>query len=333
MSNGRALRTVVMLLLAVFALSLTGCQQTKTDSYPSKPITFLVPFGPGGGMDTTARAAAKVMVDEKIITQSVPVENRAGGGGSVGMSYIIQHRKNDNYTLLFHSAGILLNKIGGQTEIDYQDVTPIAKLLSDFNIFCVKSDSTLQNINDVMSMLKNDPKSLIVGGTSEPGGNDHINFMIAAKEFGIDIKNVEYITFDGSGELVAALLNGTIQVMSAGVNDIIGQLEAGNFRALGVMSDNRYEHELLKDIPTMKEQGINVSYETWRGVFGPPEMSEESKEFLEDAFEKLIETDAWKQMLVKYNWTNSFMGSDEFNKFLEEQNQTIEEFYTEMGLK
>ena len=95
---------------------------------------------------------------------------------------------------MFHSAGILLNKIGGQTEIDYQDVTPIAKLLSDFNIFCVKSDSTLQNINDVMSMLKNDPKSLIVGGTSEPGGNDHINFMIAAKEFGIDIKNVEYIT-------------------------------------------------------------------------------------------------------------------------------------------
>lgn len=323
----------IVLLLTTLMLGTVGCQSTETAVYPNKPITFLVPFGPGGGMDTTARAVAQALADEGIVAQPMPVENRAGGGGSVGMAYLIQHKKGDDYALLFHSAGILLNKAGGQAEIGYEDVTPIAKLASDFNMFSVKSDSALQNINEVMDMLKDDPKSLIIGGTSGPGGNDHLNFMLAAEEAGVDVKNVEYITFDGSGELVAALLNNTIQVMSAGVNDVLGQLEAGNFRALGVMSDSRYKHKLLKDIPTMKEQGINISWETWRGVFGPPEMSEESKEFWENAFAKMVETDAWKEMLDKYNWTNSFADSSEFNEFLGEQNEIIEEFYTEMGIK
>ena len=317
---------VAFLIAAVSA----GAQQAG--KYPTGPITFIVPFGPGGGMDTTARSAVQALSQEKIITVAMPVENRAGGGGSVGLAHLVQNKKGDNYTVFFHSPGIILYKLQGQSNFGYQDVVPIARLNGDHNFLSVRKDSPLNSARELMDRLKADPGSLVVAGTSAPGGPDHVAFMLTARAAGVDIKKVRYVSFTGAGELITALLGGSVQVISCGVNDIVGQLEAGKIRSLGLIADQRYSGALFKDIPTVKEQGINAVFDMFRGTFGPPGMSDEARDFLSNAFGKMAETSVWKNACANYQWQNLYLPSSQWNTYLRVQNGLVESLLKEMGL-
>ncbi len=325
-------RLLVMgaLFFAWAGLPAEGAQ--PAGKYPAGPITFLVPFGPGGGMDTTARNAAQALAQEKIISVAMPVENRAGGGGSVGLAYVVQNKKRDNHTVLFHSPGILLYKLEGQSQFGFMDVVPIARLNADYNFLTVRKDSPFKTATDLMNALKANPGSLVVAGTSAPGGPDHLSFMVTARAAGVEIKKVRYLSFTGAGELMTALLGGSVQVISCGVNDIAGQLEAGTIRSLGVVAPQRYADALFKNIPTMKEQGINVTFDLFRGAFGPPGMSDEARDYLAKAFGKMAETSPWKNACAKYQWQNFYAPADQWKKYLEEQTLSLGSLLKEMGL-
>lgn len=315
----------------VFATALAGCSGTGGSSakYPDKPIEFIAPSGAGGGWDATARAAAKVLNDQKIITQPITVQNKAGGGGATGLAYLIE-KKGDPYTINVYSPPLLLIALNGQTKQSYKETTPIAQIMTDYAVFAVKADSKYQTIKEVMEAAKKDPKSVKVGGGSAPGSMDHLAFLKPAKVAGVDIKNVTYVPFQGGGEAMTALLGGSIDVMSTGIGEAAEQARAGKIRILGVTAPKRVD--AIKDVPTLKESGIDAEFAIWRGFFGPPNMPEDARKVMEESFKKMVESAAWKEIAAKNGWLIDYKNAADFQKFLDAENKGFETMLQELGL-
>jgi putative tricarboxylic transport membrane protein len=323
---------ILVFVLLVIAGCGSGTKKEAVPQYPTKPITVIAPAGPGSGWDLTARAVTQVLTEKKIVPVPMPVENRAGGGGAVALSHVVENKKGADDTLVVYSPPLLLINLNGQTKYSYKDLTPIAKLFSDYQLIGVKKGSKFKTLDDVMNALKADPKSVKIGGASAPGSMDHLSFMMAASKKGVNIKEVPYVSFQGGGELIAALLGGSIDVISTSIGDALGQIEAGNVVGLAVTSPERLKDPRLANIPTLKELGIDATFEVWRGIFGPPEMPDYAKKYISDAIAKMVETEEWKSTCAKYNWQPTCLPSDEFIKYLDEQNKMLGDLLRNMGL-
>ncbi|MFC5604773.1 Bug family tripartite tricarboxylate transporter substrate binding protein [Sporosarcina koreensis] len=329
-----------ILLGAVLALSsiMAACNGDEKassasgdDWKPTKPIEFIVPAGAGGGWDTTARAAAKVLEEQKIVNQRFAAVNKPGGGGAIGWAYI-DGKKKDDHLLFPTSPPIMFVPLNGQSDLGHKDFTPIAALTADYAAYLVKSDSPFQNMNDLVDAMKKDPKSISVVGDSAPGSMDHMQFVKSVSAAGVDAKNVKYVSAqDGGG--MTMLLGGQVEVYSTGVGEAVEQVRAGNVRVLGVTSAERIEGDVISDFPTLKEQGIDDVFVVWRGIMGPKDMSPEAAKYYENALKEMTETDAWKEELDRYGWLPNWMGSEEFSKFLDEEYDKIDKLMTEIGLK
>lgn len=327
---------LIALLLVVVMLVAVGCgkkEEAKAEvKVPTKPITIIAPNGPGSGWDLTARSVANVLTEKKIVAVPMPVENRSGGGGVVALSHMVENLKGSDQNLIVYSPPLLLVNLNGQTKYSYKDLTPIARLFSDYEFFGVLKDSKYKSLTEVMEALKKDPKSVKIGGASAPGSMDHLAFMMAAQKQGVNIKEVPYISFQSGGELTAALLGGSIDVISTSVGDILGQVEAGNVRGLAVTSPQKLTDSRVSNIPTLKDLGIDSTFEVWRGIFGPPNMPEYAKKYMTESIEKMSKTDEWNNLCKKYSWVPTYQPGDQFAKYLDDQNKLMNELLQSMDL-
>jgi len=306
---------------------------SSASNYPTKPITIVAPSGAGGGWDLTARAVTKVLDETGLVKQTMTVENKPGGGGAVFMAeYATQDVKND-YKLFVNSPPIIINNLKkeGNSPFGYKDTTPLAQLTKDFGAIVVKADSKFQTLTDLLNTIKQDPKSVTVAGGSAPGSMDHLVAILPIYKSGIDPKSVKYVSYDGGGEAMAALLGGNADVIATDASSVGEYLKAGKVRVLAVSAPERLGG-VLKDVPTMKELGVDAEFTIWRGVFGPKEMSSEAKAFWEETLKKLSEHEKWKEELQKQGWAAEYRNSDEFTKFLQEQEQQIGDLLKSLGM-
>lgn len=320
----KRITAAAVLILAIFAGTAFAA-----DTFPSKPFEFLAPAGAGGGWDTTIRMVGKVLGEEKIITQPMPVTNKPGGGGAVNLAYL--QKKNGNpYEITVYSPPILLINLTGQTPLSYKNLTPIAMLINDFGAYAVPKDSKFKTIKDVMEALKKDPKSVKIGGTSSAGSMDHIQFLEAARAAGVkNLKDIPYISFqEGS---MAQLMGGHVDLLSTGMAETVGALEAGDIKVLALSSPKRIKSGPLSKIPTLKEAGINTVFINWRGLFGAPGMGKPERDFMAKALKKMAGTKNWKDVCDKNGWTPAYMGPDEFTKFLDKTNESYKSILGEIG--
>ena len=297
---------------------------------PTKPIEFVAPAGAGGGWDTTARMVAKVFEEQKIIHQPIGVVNKPGGGGAVGWAYI-HSMKDSPYHLFVASPPLLLVPLNGQSEYDYEDFTPIANLIADFAAIAVRADAKWNNLNELFEDMKKDPSSITVVGASSPGSMDHIQFVKVAKAAGVDIKKIKYVS-DQEGGGLTQLLNGSVQVYSTGVAETVEQVRAGKIKVLGVTSSKRLEGDVLKDFPTVQEQGIDATFINWRGFFGTPDMDPAAVKYYEAKFKALSESEAWAEICERFGWEPMFMGHEEYKQFLKQENESMKALLDELGL-
>lgn len=326
-------RSIARLLTALLVTGFifAGCSSSGGGSgkFPEKSIEFIAPSGAGGGWDTTARTAAKVLNDEKIVTQPIVVQNKAGGGGAVGLAYLVE-QKGTGYTINVYSPPLLLIALNGQSKASYKETTPLAQVMTDYSVFVVKADSKFQSVKELMDAAKKDPKSVKLGGGSAPGSMDHLAFAKAAKVAGVDVKSLPYVSFQGGGEAMTSLLGGHIDVISTGIGESLEQARAGKIRILAVTAAKRVE--AIKEVPTLKESGIDAEFTIWRGFFGPPEMPAEAKRYFESAFEKMVTSKSWIDAANKYGWLIEYKNSADFSKFLDAQNKEMETLLSELGL-
>jgi putative tricarboxylic transport membrane protein len=297
--------------------------------YPARPLEIVAPANPGGGWDALARTMNRVLEIEKLYPQPMSVLNKPGGGGAVGLAYIFQ-KKGDDYEVVAFSPPLIINTINKTFTQNYKELTPLAKLITDYQVFIVKADSPYKTFKDLLDAMKKNPNAVKFAGGSSPGSMDHLAFCKVAQLAGINPKDLSYVAFSGGGEALTTLLGGNVAFVSSGIGESLAQIQAGTVRALAVTSPNRLGGP-LKDVPTIKEAGINTTYEVWRGVFGVPGMSKEAQAWWAKTLKTMVGTKTWKESLEKLQWLDAYAGAEDFTRFLADEEKSYQSLMTTLG--
>lgn len=312
----------------------TTAPAAAKSNYPEKALSIIAPSGAGGGWDMTARTIAKVLTETKAVDKPVSVENKPGGGGTVFMAEYATKDIKDNYKLFVSSPPILINhlKKEGNTPYGYNDTTPLAQLTKDYGAIAVAANSKYKDLKSLLDDMKADPTKLTVAGGSAPGSMDHLVSILPAFKYGIDPKKVKYVSYDGGGEAVTALLGGNADVLGTDASSLDQYVKAGKIRILAVAAPSRLGGS-LKDIPTMKEQGVDAEFLIWRGFFGPKNMTADAKSYWEDTIKKMVESDAWKKEMSANSWQTDYKKADDFKAFLGQQETQLKDMLTALGMQ
>lgn len=305
-----------MLAIAIVAiLGLLGCSSGDSNGeFPSKNIEIIAPASPGGGWDTTARAIQKSLEDDNIIDQNLKVENKPGGNGEVGWQYL---KSKDAHHLAMSSSLILTNNLLGQSELTYEDFTPLSIMTTEWVAFAVPADSPFENAEEMMEQLKEDPESLNIGTSPGLGSNHHLAFIQAAKEFGVDIPKLNFTIFDSGGDELTSLAGGHIDVATHTVSTFEDMHHSGDIEIIAIASEDKVEG--LEDVDVWSQLGYDIVFPHWRGIIGPPDMSEEEIAYWDDTLSKLSESEGWEEILDNNDWDNYYKNSTETKEFLDEQ--------------
>jgi len=249
----------------VLALALLGAQAGAQDAYPSKPITLIVPFPPGGVADIVARPAADAL--GRVLGAPVVIENKAGAGGGIGMAYVAK-AKPDGYTLLLALSSISIlpeaDKIIGRPPMYQLDqLVPIARLTADPTVLAVRADSRWKTLQEFIADAKKRPGAISYGSSGNYG-TMHVPMEMFAADAGIKMLHVPYT---GAGPAVVGLLAGNIDAVSTGPSTVIQHVKAGTVRVLASWGDHRLAS--LPEVPTLSESGFNAVFFQWSGLFAP----------------------------------------------------------------
>lgn len=324
-------RNVVAVIAAFAALllvpPLAGALTGGGDGTQLRGLRVLVPNAPGGGYDITARTAAKAMEDAGL-TGAVEVFNLPGAGGTVGLGRTVNESGNDRLVMSM-GLGVVGAVYTNDSPATLADVTPVARLTQETEIVVVGKDSPLRSFDDLRAAWTADPGAVPVGGGSSPGGPDHLAPMLMAEGMGIDPRTVNYVSYDGGGELLAAVLGGKVAFGVSGLSEYADQIEAGELRVLAVTAPQRVPGV---DAPTLKEAGVDVEFTNWRGIVAPPGLSEEGRAELVAAFTALRESPEWAEALQRNGWQDAFLPGDEFGAFLRSENDRVAGVLRNLGL-
>ena len=211
--------------------------------------------------------------------------------------------------------------------MNLSQVTPIARLTSEWEVIVVPANSPHKTLDSLLKAFKENPGKVAWGGGSA-GGTDHILIGLIAKDIGVDPAKVNYVPFKGGGEAVAAILGGHVTAGVSGLGEFAEHIKSGKMRALAQSSPNT-----LEGIPSLKEQKVNVELGNWRGVFGGPGLTPQQRDNLVKLVQQATETPAWKETLKKLGWESWFLGGDAYAKFLKEDETRIAGIIESLGLK
>lgn len=306
---------------------LVGSGEDADVGAKMRGLRVLVPNSPGGGYDVTARTAAKAMEDGELAS-AVEVFNLPGAGGTVGLGRLVNERGNGKLVMSM-GLGLVGSVYTNKSPSSLADTTPIAKLIEEPDIVVVAKDSPYDDMAELLAAWRADPGALPVGGGSSPGGPDHLAPMLMADAAGIAPKTVNYVPFDGGGELLASVLGGKVAFGVSGVGEYRDQIQAGELRVLAVTGPQRITGV---DAPTLREAGVDVSFTNWRGIVAPPGITDADRERLIEVFNRLHRTPQWKDALVRNGWTDAFQSGPEFGAFLAGENDRVASVLKELGL-
>ena len=325
--NGR--RMVTGLVIAVVAaLLVSACGVTRGEEASGlHRLRMMVPNSPGGGYDLTARTAVKIMEDDDI-TGRVEVFNVIGAGGTVAMARLMNEKGNGDLMMMM-GLGVVGATYTNGSKARASDATALAKMVEEQEGILVPADSPFKTVQDFVAAWKADPASVTIGGGSSPGGPDHLFPMETAKAAGVDPAEVNFVSYDGGGDLLTALLGKKITVGTSGLGEFVDQIESGQLRVLAVSGSERVEDV---DAPTLTEAGIDLTFTNWRGILAPPGISDDAKQALVNVLEELHGTDQWKEALVKNGWTDAFETGAPFEQFLKDQDNRVSSTLTDLGL-
>jgi len=317
---------VVIAIIA--ALLLSACGVTRNDENRGlHRLRMMVPNAPGSGYDLTARTAVKIMEDDDI-TGRFEVFNVVGAGGTVGMARLMNEKGNDDLMMMM-GLGVVGATYTNGSKARVSEATALAKMVEEQEAIFVPGDSPLKTVQDFVAAWKADPAKVTIGGGSSPGGPDHLFPMETAKAAGVDPAEVNYVSYDGGGDLLTALLGKKITAGGSSPGELRDQIEAGQVRVLAVSGSARVEGI---DAPTLTESGIDLTFTNWRGILAPPGISDDAKQALVKVLEEMHATPQWKEALVKNGWDDAFMTGAPFEQFLKDQDNRVSSTLTELGL-
>ncbi len=305
--------------------STAGCSGTVSGSYPDKPIEFVVHTAPGDAVYIFADNASRILTSKKIVNQPMTVVTKSGGSSATAYSYVAG-KKGDPHTLLSIQPSALTTPMSQKLELTYKQFTPIVNLTGEENVIAVKADSPVKSMKDLVAAAKKGEKSVSMGGTTLGAADSIVTYLIE-KEAGVKFN---FVSFKSAGESVVALLGGNVQAVSCNPSEIVGQVQAGTARVLGVASEKR--SPFLPNVPTMKEEGLNIVFSSFRGVVMGGGVQDEVVKFWQNAFAKLRDDPEWKDTLAKSTSIDQYLETSRFLPYLQEREQFYRTVLTDMGV-
>ncbi len=316
--------TSVVATVVLVTASTAGFSQSWK---PEKPVEVVVSSAPGGSNDRVARMIQKIAQEQKLVPVAVSVLNKPGGNQTISRTYINQYPGDAHY-LEIGNPTLIANTISGLQQ--FTDFTPIALMINEFTAFTVRTDSPLRNAQDLVAQLRRDPESVSIG-VSNRGGTNHLALSLLAKAGGVDIRRLKVVVFKTNAEGLTATMGGHIQLVASAVGTAIGQVRGGKVRMISVSAPQRLGGDLAQ-VPTLREQGYDVSLSNWRAIIGPKGLSAPQVAYWEEVLSRVVASEDWKTTLDQQFWDSNFLRGREFGKYMEQEYAQTKVIMTELGL-
>jgi putative tricarboxylic transport membrane protein len=312
-------------VLALCAVLFLAVQVQAGEFKPTKPIQLIAAAAPGGGTDLLARTIAQIVASEKLSPQPLIVQNIPGGGSAIGTTQVAR-MKGDTHTLLaMNSATVSGLLTAGKGAATVRDLTMIAQLALDEQFIVVRSDSRFKSIKEIVAESKAKENALSIAGADQA---DRICSRLFEKAAGIKMR---FVQFNSSGEAMTALLGGHVDMIWANASEFVSQYDAKMVVPLVIAQEKRFAQ--YKDVPTFRENGLDVIFQFFRGVVAPPGVSPEVIVYYESMMKKLNDTKAWKDnYLDKYYLNAGWQNSKEFTKTVYDSEVVFEDVLKGLGL-
>lgn len=319
-----ARRTILTAGLVAAAVAFAIGQPVKA---ASDQLKIMAPAAPGGGWDSTSRAMQTALTKAGIV-KNVQVTNVPGAGGTIGIASFVNNAKGDPTQVMTMGLVMVGAILTNKSPVTLAQTTPLARLTGEYELIVVPANSKIQNMKSLVELLKKDPGAVSWGGGSA-GGTDHILAGLIAKAVGVDPAKVNYIAHSGGGEAMANILGGKVTVGVSGYGEFAPQIAAKRLRALAISSEKRLPGI---DIPTLKEQGIDVELANWRGVMAAPGITDAQLKELIGIFDRMAKSAEWQELLKKNDWTDLYLSGDRFASYLKQEDVRVTEVLKSIGL-
>jgi putative tricarboxylic transport membrane protein len=316
-----------MLMTRRVALAAAACALSVSALAQTADLKITAPAGAGGGWDSTARALGQAMTASGA-ARSAQVVNVPGAGGTVGLAQFVNNAKGDGNQLMMMGVTMVGAVLTNKSPVSLDQVTPIARLTQDALVVVVPANSPHKTLQDLGAALKADASKVVWAGGSA-GGADHILAALVARAAGGDASKVNYVPFSGGGEALAELLGSRVTAGISGYNEFESQIKAGKLRALALSSGKRMAGV---DVPTLKEQGMDVEFVNWRGIVAGPGISAPQKAALVAAVTMAVKSEEWAKTLKARGWEDFHVDADAFAAFLKADQVRVKDVLTSVGL-
>ena len=319
-----ALKTACVWTVCCLAAGANHAQEWK----PARNVEIIVAADAGGSSDRSARVVQKLLTANPAFP-SVSVNNRPGGGGTVAWTTLAQHTADANYIATFSST-MLTNQILGVGKLTYNDFTPLTIMLREYVTVAVNTDSPIASGKDLMDRLRKDPASVSFTFASAPGNHNHVIIGMILKAAGTDPRKAKVIVQKSGGQGMTAMLGGHIDVFVGAPANVVPHL-GGKTRVIGISAPQR-QAGALAGLPTLKEQGMDAVFFSWRGFIGPKGLSPQQIAFWDQAFAKAVQGDDWKTDVEQNVWAEDFMASAATRKHLDTEYLLLARIMGDLGV-
>jgi putative tricarboxylic transport membrane protein len=307
-------------------LTLLACAPAAFAEPQYQHLRLVAPAAPGGGWDQTARAMQQALQAAGIVGTS-SVENIPGAAGTIALARLISAERGNSDVLMVSGLIMLGGVVTHLSPVTLRDVTPIARLVGEYEVIVVPAGSPYQTLRDLLEAFRQHPEAISWGGGSA-GGTDQILAGLLADAIGVEPRRVNYIAFAGGGESLSAILGGQVTVGISGLAEFAPHIAARTMRVLAISSAERLG-EL--DAPTLREQGVDVVLENWRSLIAPPGLSDADRQRLTSVVDAMVRSPAWRDTLVRYRWTDRYLAGDQFVQFTIDEEARVHSILAKLG--
>lgn len=299
---------------------------------PATAAECIAPANPGGGWDFTCRQIGRLMTELGIVPNMVQVTNLAGAGGGVAFTQVVSKRSSDPEVFVAASSAtttrLAQNAFAGATA---DQVRWVGSIGGDPGVIVVAKDSPYQTLTDLIEAVKADPSSVAFAGGSAVGGFDHLKVLMMLDKAGFeDMRSVKYIGLDGGADAITQTVGGFAQAMTGDLSEITGFIKSGDVRPIAVLSEERVTG--FDDVPTAKEQGVDIVAMNWRGIYVPKDISDEDYQKWVQTLQQVGESEQWQAVMAENGLEPYMILGDEFQTFVDANIAEIQEVSREIGL-
>jgi putative tricarboxylic transport membrane protein len=320
--RGIFLRTSINLAFAgiVTAVMPIRVHSEPAQWSPQRNVEFIVPTAAGSTMDILARTIQDIWTKNKLLNITMTIQTKPGAGGSVAWTYV-SRKAGDGHYIAISGPTLLANDVLGLGDLSYHDVTPIAQLFTEYEVFAVNADSAIKTGGDLVRAMKTS-SSPSIGIAPGFGGSSHVALLKLARAAGINPAEMRIVPFKGANESVTAVLGGHIDVAIGTMSVFAPFVESDKLRAIAIAAPQRLG-DAQSYIQTWKEQGFDVVEGNWRGVVGPKNLSEPEVAFWSEKLAEAVKSEEWVASLRRNYWNADFATGADAKRFLDTQYQEL----------